>query len=162
MGLGLAEGAVKQLAVTNIESCMNEVKAILCDVETAADEGFKNHDFGKAFTKLISAYTKIGDTKAHCKSDMTLDGPALKQWISVLEEPGMEGKIVKNVLRHAWKFLKLFNEAKLTWDNHSWYWTGERMGEVLVIATKSVNVLYQDEIDAGIDIDFEGEEYILQ
>ena len=36
------------------------------------------------------------------------------------------------------------------------------MGEMLVIATHGVNILYQDEIDAGITVDFEGEDYILQ
>ena len=162
MGLGLAEGALKQLAVTNIEACVTEVKTLLCDVETAADEGLKNHDFGAAFAKLMSAYTKIGDTKANCTADLKLDGPALKEWVAFIQAPGIEGKIVKNVLRHAFKFLKLFNESKKTWDNKSFYWTGERMGEMLVIASRGVNVLYQDEIDAGITIDFEGEDYILQ
>ena len=162
MGLGLADGVLKQLSVEHLEACVTEVKTLLCDVETAADDAFKNHDFGKAFTTLISAYTKIGDTKADCKADFEVDGPALKEWVAFVQSPGIEGKIVKNILFHAWKFLKLFNEAKETWDHHSWYWTGERMGEMIVIASRGVNILYQDEIDAGITIDFEGEDYILQ
>ena len=114
------------------------------------------------FTHLIGAYTKFGTTKTDCEADLKLDGPMLKEWASIFSEPGIEGKITKNVMRHAFKFMIQFNEAKKTWDQKSYYWTGERMGSMLVVATMSKNIIYQDEIDAGIEVDFEGEDYILQ
>ena len=70
--------------------------------------------------------------------------------------------IAKNVARHSVKFYEKFSISQRTWDAHSYFWTGEILGEMLVMVTKKKNTLYQSEVEAGIVIDFEGEDYILQ
>ena len=116
MGLGLVEGMLKGLDATHMESCVTEAKDILCNLETALDEGFKNHDIGKMFSELFSAYMKVNTTKTDCLADYKVDGPMLKEWAAQFTAPGFESKIMKNVLRHSFKFLIQFNEAKKTWD----------------------------------------------
>ena len=105
MGLGLVDGMLNELQATHMQACVTEVKALLCDVEQAGDEVFVNHDFGKALTHMLGAYMKIDTTKTDCTADYAADGPALKAWMEPLQQPGIEGKIIKNVLRHAFKFL---------------------------------------------------------
>ena len=66
---------------------------------------------------MLGAYMKIDTTKTDCTADYAADGPALKAWMEPLQQPGIESKIIKSVLRHAFKFLAQFNEAKKTWDS---------------------------------------------
>ena len=74
----------------------------------------------------------------------------------------LESQITKNVMRHLIKFTEDFNLTKKSWNSQSYYWAGERMGHLLVMATAKKNIIYQSEIDAGIEIDFGGEEYFIQ
>ena len=99
-----------------------------------------------------------------CKADMNEDLPMIKEWASLFQQPAsqVEALITKNVLKHSFRFLEKFNIAKRTWDAQSYWWTGEQLGVMLVTATQQKNIIYADEIEAGIDIDFGGEEFFLQ
>ena len=95
---------------------------------------------------------------------MNTDLPMIKEWAAFMKQPAgdVEKMITKNVLKHSFRFLEMFNIAKKTWDVQHYWWTGERLGEMLVTATQKKNIIYADEIEAGIEIDFDGEEFFLQ
>ena len=65
-------------------------------------------------------------------------------------------------MKHIFKFTGEFNIASKTWHAGSYWWCGDKMGNMLVQASQSKNILYADEIENGWEVDFGGEEFILQ
>ena len=144
MVVGVAQGVLTQNKATNIEHCIGEAKVLACDMVSAYNELVKNHDMGQMLYYVSDAYSKLDATKADCTKDVNADLPELKEWASVLQQPmsSLEKQITKNVMRHVFAFTEYFNTAKKTWDAHSYYWTGERIGEMFVMATAKKNILY--------------------
>ena len=144
MLVGVAQGVLTQNKATNIEHCIGEVKVLACDMASAYKEAVNNHDLGQMLYYVSDAYSQLDTTKADCVHDIEADLPALEQWAAVFAQPmsSLEKQITKNVMRHVFAFTEYFNTAKRTWDAHSYYWTGERVGEMLVMATAKKNILY--------------------
>ena len=88
----------------------------------------------------------------------------MMEWAQFFNKSGkdLEHAIINNVMRHVFKFTAEYNIAKQTWAAGSYWWTGEKMGTMLVQATQSKNILYADEVENGWEVDFEGESFILQ
>ena len=162
MLVGVAQGVLTEMKADNIEHCITEVQGQVCNMVSAYNEAFTNHDMKQAMVYVTGIYADLDTTMADCKNDVNTDLPGLKDWASVLQSPNLVAIMTKNVMRHVFAFTEYFNAAKRTWDAQSYFWTGERMGTMLVMATTQKNILYQMEVDAGIEVDFEGEDYILQ
>ena len=164
MVVGMGYGVLDELKATNIEHCIAEAKVIACDAQQAYHEAIGNHDIGMTLYHLADAYSLAGSTMTDCKADIALDLPTIKAWASLftLTEKEIQSTITKNVLKHMIKLTSEFTGAKKTWNHFEFYNTGEKLGHMAVQASQTKNMLYQDEIDMGIEIDFEGEPYILQ
>ena len=144
MAVGLAQGVLIGNKADNIEHCIDEVKVLVCDLKDAYNS-IADEDNGTMMIKhLMDAGAQFATTKADCIKGVNTDLPELKEWASVLKQPmgDVEKLIAKNVMRHSIRFYENFNIAKKTWDAHSYFWTGERMGEMLVMATARKNILY--------------------
>ena len=164
MALGTGQGVLTALNATHIQECFEEIKVVACDARDAYNSVMVDKKLGPAIGSLMAAQDQFAKATAQCKVDLNTDLPMIEEWGAFMKQPAgdIEKMITKNVLRHSFRFLEMFNVAKKTWDAHSYFWTGERLGEMLVTATQTKNVIYADEIEAGIDIDFGGEDFILQ
>ena len=164
MAIGTGQGVLTTLNATHIQSCIDEFKVVYCDAMDAYSSVMVDKKLGPAIGAAMKASTDFSKAMKDCQADMNTDLPMIKEWAAFMKQPAgdVEKMITKNVLKHSFRFLEMFNVAKKTWDVQHYWWTGERLGEMLVTATQKKNIIYADEIEAGIDIDFDGEEFFLQ
>ena len=164
MAIGAGEGVLTALNATHVQSCIDEFKVVYCDAMDAYSSVMVDKKLGPAIGAAMKASTDFSKAMKDCQADMNTDLPMIKEWAAFMKQPAgdVEKMITKNVLKHSFRFLEMFNVAKKTWDVQHYWWTGERLGEMLVTATQKKNIIYADEIEAGIEIDFDGEEFFLQ
>ena len=85
MAIGAGQGVLSKdgLNATHIMDCMNEMKAVACDVNDAYHSVVTDKKLGPAIGKLISAQADFSTAMADCKADMDADLPMIKEWATL-------------------------------------------------------------------------------
>ena len=89
MAIGAGQGVLSKdgLNATHVMDCMNEMKAVACDVNDAYHSVMTDKKLGPAIGKLISAQSAFSTAMTDCKADMNEDLPMIKEWASLFQQP---------------------------------------------------------------------------
>lgn len=135
MLLGIVHGVIEQEGLTEIGTCITDVKGEATGAYTAFEDLW-HRQWKTGFTDLISTVKGLPTAMQDC-THVSEDVATLESWATVFLTPAdLESIVRTNITHNLIKLTRDLNQAKNLWKDEEYYAFGTELGNMVVIATQ--------------------------